>query len=136
MLIKRSLFWTKKIFFLILLYTKSFIKYVLSANIQALYMCTCICNNLFVCFFTEIGLLNYTGVKSFMTLFNLKKRKANSLAFAVDVSGSMGSEINDVREICLQKVTSVIGTSNEPTNYVLTTFSDPGRFCGICFAKC
>lgn len=54
-------------------------------------------------------------------------REPVSLAFALDITGSMTEEIKVVKEIIIQLVTSTMGSNNEPANYVLSLFSDPGN---------
>jgi hypothetical protein len=49
-----------------------------------------------------------------------------SLGFAVDTTGSMGSVITDVRAATIGIVNSRLGTSQEPSKYVLMPFNDPG----------
>ena len=39
----------------------------------------------------------------------------------------MGGEIRAVREKIIQFVTSTIGSDNEPADYVLSLFNDPGK---------
>ena len=67
------------------------------------------------------------GEDIFDTLFHIKVRQPISLTFAIDYSGSMSGDIADVKEHVIQLVTSTIGSTNEPADYVLTLFSDPGE---------
>lgn len=55
------------------------------------------------------------------------RKKKGSFGFAIDVTGSMGDEIDAVIKGCIEIVTTVRGTDNEPADYVLATFSDPGK---------
>lgn len=63
----------------------------------------------------------------FKTVFQIKQRTQVSLSFAVDFSGSMSGEIAAVKEQIIQLVTSTIGSNNEPADYVLSLFNDPGK---------
>jgi len=68
------------------------------------------------------------GKDTFMWVYALNVRTSNrSLTFIIDVSGSMGDEINAVKKQCIELVTNVQNTVNEPDNYVLVTFNDPGK---------
>ncbi len=50
----------------------------------------------------------------------------STLAIAIDTTGSMGTVIAGVRAQAVAIVDSRLGTDDEPTNYVLAPFSDPG----------
>jgi hypothetical protein len=76
---------------------------------------------------TGIGVLHTLGEDIFDTLFHIKVRQPISLTFAIDYSGSMSGEIAEVKEHVIQLVTSTIGSTNEPADYILTLFSDPGE---------
>ena len=67
------------------------------------------------------------GEDIFDTLFHIKVRQPISLTFAIDYSGSMSDDIASVKESLIQLVTSIIGTTNEPADYVLALFNDPGK---------
>ena len=67
------------------------------------------------------------GEDIFDTLFHIKVRQPISLTFAIDYSGSMSDEIASVKERVIQLVTSTKESTNEPSDYVLTLFSDPGE---------
>jgi hypothetical protein len=49
----------------------------------------------------------------------------SSLGFVVDTTGSMGDIIAQVQAQVIATVESVVGTPNEPDQYVLTPFNDP-----------
>ncbi|MBN4080649.1 VWA domain-containing protein, partial [Beggiatoa alba] len=49
-----------------------------------------------------------------------------TLAFAIDVTGSMGSVISQVKSQSISIVNARLGTEEEPSKYVLVPFSDPG----------
>ncbi|CAH1248692.1 VWA7 [Branchiostoma lanceolatum] len=69
------------------------------------------------------GLLSQIGAESFREVLNLGS--GNSMVFVIDVSGSMGNDVEAVRQETVQIVQSTTGTANAPYNYVLSTFSDP-----------
>lgn len=77
--------------------------------------------------FLEIGIINELTHDVFAKLFQLYKRRKGSLGFAIDVTGSMRNEIDEVKTYCIDYITTVRGTANEPTDYILTKFSDPGK---------
>lgn len=86
--------------------------------------CYCyLISNLYV---SDTGIVHFLGDKTFTSLFNIKRRQQVSLSFAVDYSGSMAGEIEAVKEEIIQLVTSTKGSENEPSDYVLSLFSDPG----------
>jgi hypothetical protein len=49
-----------------------------------------------------------------------------TLAMAIDTTGSMGEEIDGVRDQAIQIVDARLGTDEEPSLYVLSPFNDPG----------
>ncbi|CAC5380928.1 unnamed protein product [Mytilus coruscus] len=63
----------------------------------------------------DTGILKLLGSKTFDELFNIKNilRKDLSLAFVIDVSGSMKEDIAAVREQIIQPVTATIVTLNK-----------------------
>jgi hypothetical protein len=48
-----------------------------------------------------------------------------TLAFAIDTTGGMGSIIDAVKQQAIPMVTARLGTSEEPSKYVLAPFNDP-----------
>jgi len=48
-----------------------------------------------------------------------------TLAFAIDTTGGMGSIIDAVKQQAVQMVIARLGTSEEPSKYVLAPFNDP-----------
>lgn len=74
---------------------------------------------------SEIGIIKDLTGDVFAKIFNLYKKTKGSFGFAIDVTGSMGDEIEAVIKGCIEIVTTVRGTDNEPADYVLATFSDP-----------
>jgi hypothetical protein len=83
--------------------------------------------NIFFYIFSDTGILGVLGNNTFDSIFHVKQRQQISLSFAVDYSGSMTEEIEAVREKIIQIVTSTIGSDNEPADYVLSLFNDPGN---------
>ncbi|XP_067865293.1 von Willebrand factor A domain-containing protein 7-like isoform X2 [Heterodontus francisci] len=68
------------------------------------------------------GFLDRLGPDKFRKFFNLE---GYSVAFVIDVSGSMGGEINDVKTICIEMLKKYQDSSDAPYNYVLVPFNDP-----------
>jgi len=79
------------------------------------------------------GVLSDMGKDTFMWVYSLIVRSSNrSLPFIIDVSGSMTGDIEAVKAECIEFVTNIQNTVNEPENYVLVTFNDPGKICTCC----
>ena len=56
------------------------------------------------------------------------KVKANiSLAIAIDYTSSMTDDIDAVKENVIELLTNTVGSTNEPADYVLSLFHDPGK---------
>lgn len=75
----------------------------------------------------DTGVIDKLGDELFRDILNIRRRKKVSLAFAVDYTGSMSDEIAAVKDEIIQFVTSTIGSDNEPADYVLSLFNDPGN---------
>ncbi|XP_071140122.1 von Willebrand factor A domain-containing protein 7-like isoform X2 [Mytilus edulis] len=73
----------------------------------------------------EIGIINELQEDVFADVFNIVKRYKASFGFVIDNTGSMRNDIVAVRKACVDIITDVLGTPNEPTEYVLVTFNDP-----------
>ena len=86
----------------------------------------CYCYLISNLYASDTGIVHLLGDKTFTSLFNIKRRQQVSLSFALDYSGSMAGEIEAVKEEIIQLVTSTKGSENEPADYVLSLFSDPG----------
>ena len=50
-----------------------------------------------------------------------------TLAFVIDVSGSMRDEILAVQEEAIEIIRETNGTYDAPYNYVVVPFNDPGK---------
>ncbi|XP_060079491.1 von Willebrand factor A domain-containing protein 7-like [Ylistrum balloti] len=78
------------------------------------------------------GLLRGIENQTIEYIFQLKKAKQNvSMGFVVDVTGSMSDDISSVKKSLIKTVSAVIGTENEPQNYVLATFNDPANLTTV-----
>lgn len=51
---------------------------------------------------------------------------APAFVFVVDTTGSMGDDIDDVKRKTAQIIAERRGTPNEPFEYILVPFNDPG----------
>ncbi|XP_055997888.1 von Willebrand factor A domain-containing protein 7-like [Ostrea edulis] len=74
------------------------------------------------------GIYNLLGRKLFMDVFHLQSKESvvdTSLTFVVDVTGSMGSDIDAVITSLATIVTDSRSLEFIPSKYVLVTFSDP-----------
>ncbi|XP_072020352.1 von Willebrand factor A domain-containing protein 7-like [Amphiura filiformis] len=69
------------------------------------------------------GLLNKSGEEAYRKLLNLGT--GATLAFVIDVSGSMRDEILAVQEEAIEIIRETNGTYDAPYNYVVVPFSDP-----------
>ena len=94
-----------------------------------LYFCICIAMKFHHPFlFQDTGIMKAVGEAIFKEIFHIKtkdKAKNGSITFVVDVTGSMGDDIQAVKEATTKIVLS-LGPVNKPADYVLVTFSDPG----------
>jgi len=73
------------------------------------------------------GIFNNTRHEIFRSVFHLFSRQSKvSMAMAIDVSGSMTDDIDAVKKKTIEMISGIQGTVNEPLNYVLVTFNDPG----------
>ncbi|XP_039626529.1 von Willebrand factor A domain-containing protein 7-like isoform X2 [Polypterus senegalus] len=68
------------------------------------------------------GLLDSLGPTIFRKFFNLQ---GYTLAFVIDTTGSMGSEIELVKTICISIIKKFMNSPDAPYNYVLVPFNDP-----------
>ncbi|XP_052084364.1 von Willebrand factor A domain-containing protein 7-like [Mytilus californianus] len=73
----------------------------------------------------EIGIINELQNDIFAEVFNLKEKHKASLAFVIDDTGSMGNNIAQVQDACVDIITDVLDSTNEPSDYILVTFNDP-----------
>lgn len=64
----------------------------------------------------------------FAEVFNLKEKHKASFAFVIDDTGSMGNNIAQVQDACVDIITEVLDSPNEPIDYILVTFNDPCRY--------
>ncbi|XP_060941924.1 von Willebrand factor A domain-containing protein 7-like [Limanda limanda] len=63
------------------------------------------------------------GDAAFLQLMGINKGKA--LCFCIDTTGSMGDDIEAVREVTSSIINSRVGTEDEPSAYILVPFNDP-----------
>ncbi|VDI79844.1 Hypothetical predicted protein [Mytilus galloprovincialis] len=73
----------------------------------------------------EIGIINELQNHIFAEVFNLKEKHKASFAFVIDDTGSMGNNIAQVQDACVDIITDVLDSPNEPIDYILVTFNDP-----------
>ena len=81
----------------------------------------------------ERGLLSLVGEEVFRDVFGIRTREDvvhTSLTFVIDVTGSMGDDIQAVITATQRIVTEAKDSNFVPENYVLVTFSDPG-LCSV-----
>ena len=75
---------------------------------------------------TGTGIVELLGVKVFESLFHIKRRTPKRLAIAIDYTSSMSDDIDAVKERVIKLLTSTVGSDNEPADYILSMFHDPG----------
>ncbi|KAM9314807.1 von Willebrand factor A domain-containing protein 7-like [Pholidichthys leucotaenia] len=64
------------------------------------------------------------GDKNFTRLMGLTQSSA--LCFVIDTTGSMRDDIADAKSVSFEIIDSTIGTPQEPSEYILVPFNDPG----------
>ncbi|XP_061173534.1 uncharacterized protein LOC133182699 [Saccostrea echinata] len=80
------------------------------------------------------GLFNKLGIHLSTEIFQIKSNTGNkeikdySIAFIVDVTGSMSDNINGVKQGTTSFVNAIKASENVPEKYILVTFSDPVDF--------
>lgn len=60
-------------------------------------------------------------------MMGISKGSNKALCFVIDTTGSMGDDIEAVRDVTSSIIDRKVGTEDEPSVYILVTFSDPGR---------
>lgn len=53
--------------------------------------------------------------------------RSSVVCFVVDTTGSMSDDIDEAREVINEIIDSKKGTQDEPSEYILVPFNDPGR---------
>ncbi|XP_033725344.1 von Willebrand factor A domain-containing protein 7-like [Pecten maximus] len=78
------------------------------------------------------GFLRGVNTAIMKNIFKLKRVTHElTMGFVIDVTGSMANDIRSVKETLIGKLSAAIGTQNEPTKYVLSTFSDPANLTTV-----
>lgn len=78
-------------------------------------------------FYQGTGVLYIIGQTLFEDVFHVKRRRNMTLAVAIDYTASMTDDIAAVKTKVIELLTNTVGSSNEPADYVLSLFHDPGR---------
>ena len=52
--------------------------------------------------------------------------RSSVVCFVIDTTGSMSDDINTARNTVYEIIDSQKGTQDEPSEYILVTFNDPG----------
>ena len=61
--------------------------------------------------------------------------RASVVCFVVDTTGSMGDDIAEVQRIINKLIDKAKGTQDEPSEYILVPFNDPGKiYCNAFIA--
>ncbi|XP_042311641.1 von Willebrand factor A domain-containing protein 7-like isoform X2 [Sceloporus undulatus] len=68
------------------------------------------------------GLLSHIGHDTFQKFFSLE---GYSLTFAIDTTGSMSDDIQQVKNTCIEILREYSGSPDAPFNYILVPFNDP-----------
>lgn len=53
--------------------------------------------------------------------------RPSALCFVIDTTGSMSDDIDAARQITYDIIDSKKGTQDEPSEYILVPFNDPGK---------
>lgn len=53
--------------------------------------------------------------------------RSSVVCFVIDTTGSMSDDINEAKEVVYQIIDDKKGTQDEPSQYILVPFNDPGR---------
>lgn len=53
--------------------------------------------------------------------------RSSVVCFVIDTTGSMGDDIAEAREVINEIIDSKKGTQDEPSEYILVPFNDPGE---------
>ncbi|XP_069102464.1 von Willebrand factor A domain-containing protein 7-like [Argopecten irradians] len=79
------------------------------------------------------GILRGVDQAVMTAIFKIKKKVSHvpAMGFVIDVTGSMANDIRSVKETLIKTLNTVIGTPNQPTKYVLSTFSDPANLTTV-----
>ncbi|XP_067685699.1 von Willebrand factor A domain-containing protein 7-like [Haliotis asinina] len=79
------------------------------------------------------GLHNLIGDEKFQELLQLTA--GNSMVFVIDTTGSMGDDLAAVKKKTQEIIQETLGTINQPYNYIVVTFNDPGNKTDIFKSK-
>ncbi|XP_046576241.1 von Willebrand factor A domain-containing protein 7-like [Haliotis rubra] len=71
----------------------------------------------------EYGIRGIIGTNKFNDLLQLTS--GPSLAFIIDYSGSMGDDLEGIKSVIRDIMSSKIGTLEEPANFIFSLFNDP-----------
>lgn len=52
--------------------------------------------------------------------------RSSVLCFVIDTTGSMSDDIKEAREVVYKIIDRKTGTQDEPSEYILVPFNDPG----------
>lgn len=58
-------------------------------------------------------------------------RQTSVLAFVIDTTGSMSDDIEEAKRVSFSIIDSRRGTSEEPSEYILVPFNDPGSHIAL-----
>ncbi|XP_046570368.1 von Willebrand factor A domain-containing protein 7-like [Haliotis rubra] len=79
------------------------------------------------------GLHSLIGDENFQELLQLTA--GNSMVFVIDTTGSMGDDLAAVIKKTQEIIKETLGTINQPYNYIVVTFNDPGNKTDIFKSK-
>ncbi|KAJ3588631.1 hypothetical protein NHX12_009485 [Muraenolepis orangiensis] len=73
---------------------------------------------------TDVG--QAAGDTDFLRMMGIFKGSSKALCFVIDTTDSMSDDIEAVKAVTKSLVASKVGTSDEPSVYILVPFNDPG----------
>lgn len=62
--------------------------------------------------------------------------RSSVVCFVIDTTGSMGDDIAEAREVINEIIDSKKGTQDEPSEYILVPFNDPGKKNTLDLSSC
>ncbi|XP_076606906.1 von Willebrand factor A domain-containing protein 7-like [Chaetodon auriga] len=65
------------------------------------------------------------GDRPFLQMMGISRGSSKALCFVIDTTGSMGDDIEAVRNVTSTIINSKVGTEEEPSLYILVPFNDP-----------
>lgn len=62
--------------------------------------------------------------------------RSSVVCFVIDTTGSMSDDIDEARSVVHEIIDSKKGTQDEPSEYILVPFNDPGKISSTFLPSC